>query len=256
MIFDKRNGFLKIKSLTFRFLAILLLAIPAFIPVAKNNYIQNLFPNTIPTPLIQLCIFLIYTVLIYFSVLITFGINGLTKLLSIATVLALVVCLTQAITPHIPIIGTLLIGTKSVESLQAASLAQFINMMTVIPLGLFCVYCFPASEIISKIKLKSGRVPEYIVYIAIVLRLFIIVIEGIATFKRAWWEENPKIILPRFMAEVSSTQKLWKFPVWFIGAGKTWAFALIIYTLEQIPALIHHLDLTLLENKGDINVDK
>lgn len=251
----KASGIMSIRPLFVRFIVLILIALPAFTPVLGAFDLSPYFPEGVPKPVLQLLPYIAYATILFLVVVFTTGAIGLVRLLAIGIPLALVVSITKVLLPKIPILGVYLQGSKTDTNINEAALLQLVTMMTVIPLALFVVQCFPPAEIISRIRDNSKPVSENAIRLAIVLRIYTVVSDAIASFWKAWIEENPSFLLPRHRSEATSTQKIYRFPFWFIGAAKTWALALITYTIEQIPSLIHQLDTTL-SSAGDSNGNK
>ena len=126
---------------------------------------------------------------------------------------------------------------------------QLFTMLVVIPLGMLFIHSFPPAELISRLRSPSGQVSEWVVRIAITLRIYSMVVDAIAAFHAAWSEENPKVLLPRHRKDIGGTDKLWKLPMWFLGAAATWGLALVTYCIEQIPQLVAQLDITIDQQK-------
>ena len=253
------RGLLRITPLWLRLILVLVIALPAFVPFTKwyqlPSELTNILSTGVKEPMLsQVSLsakYLVYTMVMYLIIYITFGIRGFTRLLGIAVPLALVVCLTQASLPSLPGLGPLVQGSKSPAIADAITLHQFIVMITVIPLGLFGVMCFPPTELLNRVRQRGHEPSENLVRVIIVLRLIQIVTEGVAKYRQAWKEENPAQLFPRHRAEIGSTQRFVKFPVWFVGAAKTWAVALVTYSIENIPALIYQIDTTFPQPLGE-----
>lgn len=248
-----RNGVMRITPLWLRFFVLTLLAVPAFTPVLNSVSIIEHIPAGVPPAIAKASVFLAYALVLFAIIVVTIGIAGLTRLLAVAIPLALVVSITRALLPEIPFIGAFLQGSKPIQGVDVASFDQLVTMLTVIPLALFVVQCFPASEFILRMRKNRDSVSENTVRAAILFRVYVVVTDAIASFRKAWTEENPRVLLPRYRSEATSTQKILKFPFWFFGAAKLWSLALITYSIEQIPPLIHQLDVTLSTQLGDTN---
>ena len=248
----KASGIMSIRSLAVRFIVLLLIALPVFTPALNVIDLSPYFPVGVPKPVLQLLPYTVYATVLFIVVVFTIGALGLARLLAVGIPLALVVSITRALLPRIPVLGDYLQGSKIDTNIEEAALQQLVTMITVVPLALFIVQCFPPAEIITRMRGDSKHISENAIRLAIVLRIYTVVSDAIASFWKAWIEENPSLLLPRHRSEATSTQKIYKFPFWFLGAAKTWALALITYTIEQIPSLIHQLDITL-SSAGDSN---
>ena len=242
---DSPRGAMRIHSLWLRLATLIALALPAFTPILDYLDVASHLPQGIPLAVLRTLPYIGYGAILFLVVVRTVGAVGLTRLLAVGIPLALVVSITRALLPSLPVVGTFLQGSKTIESIDEAAIDQMITMFTVVPLALFIVQCFPPAELISRMRQRAGVVSENAIRLAIALRIYTVVTDAIASFWRAWIEENPSLLLPRHRSEATSTQKFFKFPFWFLGAARTWALALITYTIEQIPSLIHQLDTTL-----------
>jgi hypothetical protein len=241
----ERRGVLRIRSLTLRLVLLLLLCIPAFNRAMLDAIVPNSWATHLPPPLLSALDFVAYAVVVYAVVVWTFGWKGLTQMVALATVLALTVVLTMAASSKAPLVGEWLQGSKAVGQIDATALGQFFTMLVVIPLGLLVIHSFPPAELISRLRSPAGEVSEWAVKLAILLRIYSIVVEAVSGFYAAWSEENPKVVLPRHRKDIGGTDKLWKLPLWFFGAAGTWGLALVTSCVEQIPQLVTQIDATL-----------
>jgi hypothetical protein len=244
------RGIMRIRRLSLRFAALFLLIFPSLTPLLNMVSVLPYLPAGVPVGVAKTLPYIGYGGVAFSIIVWTVGPAGLVRLLAAAIPIAMAVAFARAVVPNIPLIGQFLQGSKTDEDVAAAALLQFVTMLIVIPLPLFAVQCFPLAEFILRFRQKFGSISETGIRVAIALRIYSAVIDAIASFWRAWVEENPGRILPRHRSEASSMQKFLKFPLWFIGAGRTWSFALLIYAIEQIPPLIYQLDATIskLEN--------
>jgi hypothetical protein len=238
---NSRKGIMRVKNLWARFALLVIIFFPIFIPIIGFYDASVYMPHEIPDQIKNMVPYLIYMAIVYFFIVRTFGLAGLGGLLLIATPIALSVSLARGITPHIPYVGIFLQGSKPDIDRNFLSIMQFVKMLVLIPGPLFVIKCFPAHELISKIKTSKNK-PEYLIKIAIISRMFVVVTEAVSKFWNAWNEENPNLILPRYRIDISTSQKLVKSPLWLLGASKTWCFALVVYCIEQIPPLMYQID--------------
>jgi hypothetical protein len=244
-----RKGIMRINNMRARLAVLIIIFFPLFIPVIGMFDVSNHLHHETPEQIAKIVPYLIYAFIVYFLISFTFGLTGLSGLLLIATPIALSVSLARGLTPHIPYIGDFLQGSKPDADRSFLSIMQFVKMLILIPGPLFIMRCFPAHEIISKIQL-SKKSPEYLIKFAIISRMFVVVTEAVSKFWGAWREENPRLILPRYRIDISTSQKLVKSPLWLLGASKTWCFALVVYSMEQIPPLIYQIDNVLVSKES------
>ena len=234
---NRRKGILAIKSLKARAAILAFICIPIFVPILRHSDVSPLLDSRTPHEIMALIPFLIYSFFLFSIISYTLGISGLTKIIAISATTAITVSVTRGIIPQIPVIGNFLQGSKPDSDSSFSSALQLVEMFILIPAPIFFIRCVPPADLLMKIR--SDKRKSHWVIAAIISRMSTAIIDGVAYFFTACQEENPKFILPRHSAELGSSQKLIKFPLWFVAAMKTWCFALVVYSLEQIPPLIH-----------------
>lgn len=244
------RGLLNVTSLKLRFFLLVVLAAPAFTNIHDTVDFAVWLPAAVPGAIADSIGWIAYGAVVFSIISWTLGGSTLSKLLSVAVTLAMLLAFFRAGLPRIPILGEFFQGSKIDVNPSEAAFAQFVVMMTVIPLALFVVECFPAAEILSKMRLGIEPPSEYLILLAIWLRVYTIVLDAVGYCLLAWKEENPIFLLPRHRNDTTSVQKLTKLALWPIGAAKTWAIALVTYTIEQIPELMCQLDMSLSVSGG------
>lgn len=246
----KRRGVLAIKSLGARFFVLSFVCVPVFFPILRDLDVGRIVDHRIPLQIANLAPFIIYSVFLFCVISYTLGVSGLTRIISISATTAITVSVARGVIPQIPIVGSFLQGSKPDGDSSFSASLQLVEMFILIPAPIFFVRCFPPSDIL--LNIKSNRRGGFLIFAATVSRMSTAIADGISHFFVAWQEENPRFIFPRHSSELGSSQKLIKFPLWFFAAMKTWCFALVVYSLEQIPPLIYQTN-DLILNKGKNN---
>jgi hypothetical protein len=242
---------LKINSLAIRALLLFALALPAFTPLL--TWITPILGSNVAPIFSLMAMHLAYGFLIWGVIAWMFGSNVLVRTFAFAAPLALIVVLTGALIGSIPLIGVFIQGGKSSASITEGYVKQFTQMMVFIPFALLAVMCFPAAEVIERASLRHGRPRKALVLLAVAVRIFQVIFDAIRSYLNAWREENPRLIWPRVRADIGSIHKWRSLPLWFVGASTTWAIALAIHTVDQIPPIVDQLDRL---NSGGSDGDK
>lgn len=190
-----------------------------------------------------------YAIFIWLLILLSIGLERLVQWLSAATVVGLTVVISGGVLRKLHLWDLLqsLFGTAATSTVTTAAgqdeldlIYRLIMIMITLPLALFAINSFPASNLIQKISVRShDRRHKLRVHCALALRVFQHVFEVATTTLVAWREENPELLLPRFRDDWrgSAVGRL-GFLKWVRIAVWTWCLALTLQTVLIVPILV------------------
>lgn len=182
----------------------------------------------------------LYGCFIWLFISLNLGVDQLLSQLTFAVVIGLnTVILGGGILRLLRFFGLM---TISGDHLSYLLTIQLIRIMVIIPYSIFFVNCFSVSNFVLKLSRNGGRLAIFAIHIALALRVLQHVSEIVTALLSVWKEENPLKILPRHRRDwnISLVGKL-TFLLWVRQMILTWAFALLLHTLEAIPYLVQDI---------------
>lgn len=180
-----------------------------------------------------------YAALIWLLILLNVGVDRLLTYMASACVLALTTVLLGALFKRL--LPVLAAGMTTVD-VSARLATLFLTMMTAVPYALFAVSCFSAADLIARARQQVQRGDRWAPHIALALRMVQHVGEVFANLMMVWGEEHPARVLPRFKSDwARSALAKTGIVTWGAEAVAAWSFALLIHSLEIIPALVDDL---------------
>lgn len=159
------------------------------------------------------------------------------QLFSIASVLAVVTCMSGA---AIRCISQVLMGNASGDSLELVGvryLSLGATILSVVPYALFVVGCFSASHLMIAASRHGQRIRAVAKHVTLLLRLVQHVVEVLITLLIVWREQNPELFSPRHRKDIKGSlfTRLRAWVMWLYEAVLEWCIALLMHTLEPTP---------------------
>ena len=222
---------------------LIILGIPAFTGWPINLLAHS--GSSSADLLFNLSLWVGYAAVMLLLVGLNMGSERLAEVLSIASVLGITTALLGGVVRRA---GQFVFGGagQDQDALNALISYKMLNILVivlaVIPYALFAVNCFSVSRFLERVAHWPGRRKLIGVHAALAFRVIQHASEVASTLMLAWTEENPQRLLPRFRDGWKESTLGWVyfFP-WFQQAVLTWAFALLIHTIEPIPVFADEL---------------
>lgn len=219
----------------FRLFFLLLIGVPIF-----SGWPLTVFFNK-SDPFSQLALWLAYGIFIWLFIFLNCGLDRLLSFLSIASILGITTALIAATIRKIfPFIS----GPSSELEVNLKMSLLLIEIITVVPYGLFFVNSFSVGGILLKFSGADNNYKKIIAYhLALTLRIFQHVGEVLINLLFVWREENPKLLLPRHNKNnsVISIKSFFNVIMWFIESMVLWSFAIFIFTINAIPVFVDEM---------------
>ncbi len=150
--------------------------------------------------------------------------------------LATITCITGA---TIQFVSNQLWHDKSAAASQGERyLVLGATILSVVPFALFAVRCFSAAGLMQFAVRHVGRRRTLAQHMTVALRVFQHATEVLPVLFHAWQEEHPIRFAPRWNADING-HPFTRFAKWFIWAQEAvfkWCLAMLMFTLEPIPA--------------------
>lgn len=192
-------------------------------------------------PFTQLSLWLSYGLFIWLFIFLNSGFERLLSFLSVASILGVTTALTASTIRQIfPFIS----GPGSDLEVNLKMALLLIEIIIVVPYGLFFVNSFSVGGILLKFSNTDKSYKKRIAHhFALVLRIFQHVGEVLINLLCVWKEENPKLLLPRFNRSNSSfsLSAVFNFFLWVVRSMILWSFAIFIFTINAIPVFVDEM---------------
>ena len=192
-------------------------------------------------PFTQLALWLAYGVFIWLFIFLNCGLERLFSFLSVASILGITTALSASTIRKIfPFIS----GPGSDLEVNLKMTLLLIEIITVVPYGLFFVNSFSVGGILLKFSGTNKSYKKKVAHhVALTLRIFQHVGEVLINLLCVWKEENPKLLLPRFNKSNSSMsiKSIFNFFMWFVRSMVLWSFAIFIFTINTIPVFVDEM---------------
>lgn len=218
-------------------LVLLIFACP-LVSIAPLQFLADHINPIVSDPMGEILAAAIIAAFIWLFCLVNSGLSKLLDYLSGAFLLALTTVLLGAVIRKLLPAGAF--GETDKETLRLLKL--FYNIITVIPFSLLAINSFSPRKLIENLSRSTGSCREWVLHLALTLRIFQHVGEVICRLLLIWKEEHPLLIYPRYCADLRGIYALPGYFRWCAHCVSVWIFACIILTFEPIPVMVQEIE--------------
>lgn|GEM_PF-5576404 len=203
-------------------------------------------PGTFPF----FAVWILFGAVVYFMIVVSFGLDQLINWVSIASVIAVLTLIATAVVFEVRsgVFGPARLPDGSAYDRIALSkdiVRKTLVLLTSLPYLLAFVNAFSAAGVIAWLGTRSTRVTQVAGHIVIALRVLQHISEVLPELVPVWREENPRLLSPRHRDETNRfvIMRLLKLLEWLFEGTFRWAVALLVYAIEPLPTYAHMVDL-------------